>query len=72
MELVLNTFGTMLNRDNECFVVSNDTGRQRVPVEGITSILVCKGVSLTSDALSQASTRCSRRSLSLTLPSSMA
>ena len=51
MELVLNTFGTMLNRDNECFVVSNDGGRQRVPVEGISSILVCKGVSLTSDAV---------------------
>ena len=51
MELVLNTFGTMLNRDNECFVVSNDTGRQRVPVEGVTSILVCKGVSMTSDAV---------------------
>lgn len=51
MELVLNTFGTMLNRDNECFVVSNDAGRQRVPVEGVTSILVCKGVSLTSDAV---------------------
>ena len=51
MELVLNTFGTMLNRDNGCFVVSNDAGRQRVPVEGVTSILVCKGVSLTSDAV---------------------
>lgn len=51
MELVLNTFGTMLNRDNECFVVSNDGGRQRVPVEGISSILVCRGVSLTSDAV---------------------
>lgn len=51
MELVLNTFGTMINRDNECFVVSNDGGRQRVPVEGISSILVCKGTSLTSDAI---------------------
>lgn len=41
----------MLNRDNECFVVSNDGSRQRVPVEGVSSILVCKGVSLTSDAV---------------------
>lgn len=40
MELVLNTFGTMLNRDNECFVVRNDAGRQRVPTDGVSSILV--------------------------------
>ena len=31
MELVLNTFGTSLNRDNEGFVVTHKDGRQRIP-----------------------------------------
>lgn len=44
MELVLNTFGTSLNRDNEAFVVSNKKGRQRVPVDGVTSIQIGRGV----------------------------
>lgn len=43
MELVLNTFGTSLNRDNEAFVVSNKKGRQRVPVDGVTSIQIGRG-----------------------------
>lgn len=51
MELVLNTFGTSLNRDNEAFVVTNKKGRQRVPVDGITAIQVGRGVQLTSDAV---------------------
>ena len=51
MEIVLNTFGTSLNRDNECFVVSNDQGRQRVPPESVSSITLCRGVSITSDAV---------------------
>ena len=38
LEPVLNTFGTMLNRDNECFVVSNLRGRQSVPVEDFSPI----------------------------------
>ena len=51
MELVLNTFGTSLNRDNEAFVVSNKKGRQRVPVDGVTSIQIGRGVQVTSDAV---------------------
>lgn len=51
MELVLNTFGTSLNRDNEAFVVTNKKGRQRVPVEGIDSVQIGRGVQVTSDAI---------------------
>ncbi len=51
MEIVLNTFGTSLNRDNEGFVVTNHEGRQRIPVQGISSIKVGKGAQITSDAV---------------------
>jgi len=51
MELVINTFGTSLNRDNEGFVISTSEGRQRIPAEGITSIQISKGAQITSDAV---------------------
>lgn len=51
MELVLNTFGTSLNRDNEGFVIATSEGRQRIPAEGITSIQISKGAQITSDAV---------------------
>ena len=51
MELVINTFGTSLNRDNEGFVISTSEGRQRIPAEGITSIQISKGARITSDAV---------------------
>lgn len=51
MELVINTFGTSLNRDNEGFVITTAEGRQRVPAEGITSIQISKGAQITSDAV---------------------
>lgn len=40
MELILNTFGVSLNRDNEAFVVTSKDGRKRIPVDGIKSIQV--------------------------------
>ena len=49
MEIVLNTFGTSLNRDNEGFVVTNKDGRQRLPLIGIKSIQVGKGVQAAYD-----------------------
>ena len=49
MELVINTFGTSLNRDNEGFVISTAEGRQRVPAEGISSIQISKGAQITSE-----------------------
>jgi len=51
MELILNTFGTSLNRDNEGFVITHKDGRQRIPTEGITSIQISRGAQITSDAV---------------------
>lgn len=51
MEIVINTFGVTLNRDNNAFVITNKDGRQRVPVDGVTSIIVGKGVLITTDAM---------------------
>lgn len=51
MELVINTFGVSLNRDNEGFVISSNEGRQRIPAEGITSIQISRGAQISSDAV---------------------
>ena len=51
MEIVLNTFGVSLNRDNEAFVVTSKDGRQRIPVDGIKSIQISRGAQITSDAV---------------------
>ena len=51
MELILNTFGTSLNRDNEGFVITHKDGRQSIPVDGIKSIQISKGAQITSDAV---------------------
>lgn len=51
MELVLNTFGVSLNRDNEGFVITSKDGRQRIPVDGIKSIQISRGAQITSDAV---------------------
>lgn len=51
MELVLNTFGTSLSRDNEGFVVTHKDGKQRIPAIGIKSIQISRGAQITSDAV---------------------
>ena len=51
MELVLNTFGCSLSRDNEAFVITYEERRQRVPVDGVSSIQVNRGVRVSSDAI---------------------
>lgn len=51
MELVINTYGVSLNRDNEAFVISTPEGKQRVPVDGVSSIQIGRGVQVTSDAI---------------------
>ena len=43
MELILNTYGVSLNRENEGFVITTQEGRQRVPAEGIKSIQISRG-----------------------------
>lgn len=51
MELILNTFGTSLNRDNEGFVITHKDGKQRIPAIGIKSIQISRGAQITSDAI---------------------
>lgn len=50
MDLVLNTFGTSLSKDNECFVVNHKDGKQRIPIDGLKSIMISKGAQISSDA----------------------
>ena len=51
MNLVLNTFGTALNRDNEGFVVTQQQIRQRIPADDLKSIHISNGANITSDAV---------------------
>ena len=51
MELVLNTFGTSLSRENEGFLITYKDGKQRLPTEGINSIQISRGAQITSDAV---------------------
>ena len=49
MQIVINTPGTKLNVDNGMLMVSNSKEQQRLSLKGITSILLYKGCSITSD-----------------------
>ena len=51
MELILNTFGVSLNRENDGFVITSKDGRQRIPADGIKSIQISRGAQITSDAV---------------------
>lgn len=51
MELVLNTFGTSLSRENDGFLITYKDGKQRLPVVGIRSIQISRGAQITSDAV---------------------
>ena len=51
MELILNTYGVSLNRDNEGFVITTADGKQRIPAVGIDSIQISRGAQITSDAV---------------------
>ncbi len=51
MELILNTYGVSLNRDNEAFVITQKGERHRVPIDDVKSIQISRGVQITSDAV---------------------
>lgn len=51
MELILNTYGIVLGRDNDGFVIKNADGKQKIPVTHVSSIQIYKGVQVTSDAI---------------------
>lgn len=51
MELVLNSYGLSLSRDNEGFVLGNSDVQKRIPVDGVDSIRVSQGARISSDAI---------------------
>lgn len=51
MELILNTYGVTLSRENNWFVINTKDGKQRIPPEGIKAIQISRGAQLTSDAV---------------------
>lgn len=50
MELVLNTYGTYLTKDNDTFVVVHKDGRQRIHPDGLKTITISRGAQISSDA----------------------
>jgi CRISPR-associated protein Cas1 len=50
MELVLNTYGTALVKENHNLVVIHKDGKQTVPLDKLKTILLSKGARLSSDA----------------------
>jgi len=50
MELVLNTYGTALIKENSNLVVLHKDGKQIVPLDKLKTILISKGARLSSDA----------------------
>jgi len=51
MDLVLNTFGSSLTKDNDCFMVLHKDGKQRIPPADIRSIYISRGAQISSDAV---------------------
>jgi len=49
-ELVLNTYGTCLAKENSNFVVIHKDGRQMIAPDKLKSVSISKGASITSDA----------------------
>lgn len=50
MDLVLNTFGTSLQVDNQMFVVSHSDGKQLIDPDKLKTIMISKGARISSDA----------------------
>jgi CRISPR-associated protein Cas1 len=50
MDIILNTFGTTLIRENENFAILHPDGKQRVPLSDVKSISISRGAQITSDA----------------------
>jgi CRISPR-associated protein Cas1 len=51
MDLVLNTYGACLTKDNDTFVAINKDGKQRIPPDDIRSIMIGRGAQISSDAV---------------------
>ena len=50
MELILNTYGSSLMKENEAFAVVSKEGKQIIPPEKLRSVQIGRGTKLTSDA----------------------
>ena len=50
MDIILNTFGTYLTKDNNTFLVVHKDGKQRIDPEKVKSISISKGAQISSDA----------------------
>jgi len=51
MELVINSYGTTLSKENGLFVLESSEGKQSIPPEKLKSISISKAVRITSDAI---------------------
>ena len=51
MELIINSFGTLLSRDKEGFLIHTTEGKQRIPASSVSSIQLSRGIKVTSDAI---------------------
>ncbi|MDR1517503.1 MAG: CRISPR-associated endonuclease Cas1 [Dysgonamonadaceae bacterium] len=51
MDIILNSFGACLTKDNDCFMVLHKDGKQRIPPADVRTISVSKGTSISSDAV---------------------
>lgn len=51
MDIILNSFGSAISCDSNCFVIKKSTGKERLPIDGIKSIQLSKGTQITSDAV---------------------
>jgi CRISPR-associated protein Cas1 len=51
MDIILNTYGAALTKDNDCFMVVNKDGRKRIPPKDVRSISISRGAQISSDAV---------------------
>ncbi|GHT29239.1 CRISPR-associated protein Cas1 [Bacteroidia bacterium] len=51
MDIVLNTFGSCLTKDNDAFMAINKDGKQRIPPDDVRSIMIGRGAQISSDAV---------------------
>ncbi len=51
MNLVINSYGATLQKENDLFVVATAEGKQSVPPDKVTSITISKAARITSDAV---------------------
>lgn len=51
MELVINSYGSTLHKENDLFVIETSDGKQSIPPKSVKSISISKAARITSDAI---------------------